>query len=257
MPARHIRPSHQHTNGRVATNKVSYAQEFESLLEKDFMLLLEFDKGVYRYTSQPITIRWNDGSRQRRYTPDILVEYTPAMVEHYPYLKPTLFEVKPENLLKQDWATLKPKFRAAVRWCREYECRFRIVTERYIRTPYLGNLKFLRQFSNDRLRLADSQTIAETQAVLRSVLFETGRTTPLQLLDSITLEKKRRAELLPYMWHLIRCGAIGVDLQQPLTMQSPIWSLEAGTQLAMTLGGRNRTRIINILDDNNIRYSHE
>jgi len=253
MPARQITPRHRYLSGRVATKKVSSPQAFESLLEQDFLLLLEFDRGIYRFASQPITIRWKDGSCQHRYTPDVLVEYTPAMVDHYPYLKPTLFEVKPERILKQEWSTLKPKFKAAIHWCREYECRFRIVTERYIRTPYLSNIKFLMQFSKERFRFVDHYTQGKDQEVLRAVLFDLGRTTPQQLLDAVTLDNKRQAELLPYIWHLVRCNAIGVDLQQPLTMRSPIWSLETGTQLVMMMGGKHRTRILKILEDNNVK----
>jgi len=219
--------------------------------------MLEFDRGVLRFASQPITIRWNVENRQRRYTPDVLVEYTPAMVEHHRHLKPSLFEVKPEAILKRDWAALKPKFKAAIRWCREYDCRFRIVTERYIRTPYLKNIKFLMQFGNDRFRFVDRYTQGEAQGALRSVLFKLGRTTPQQLLETITQNKDRHAELLPHLWHLVRCSAIGVDLKQPLTMRSPIWSLEVGTQLAMVTGGEHRARILQILDANRIGQGYD
>lgn len=256
MPARHIPPRHRYLSGRVASTKVPHAQAFESSLEQDFLLLLEFDRGVLRFASQPITIRWKVENRQRRYTPDVLVEYTPAMADRHPHLKPTLFEVKPEDVLKRDWAKLKPKFKAAIRWCHEYDCRFRIVTERYIRTPYLGNIKFLMQFGNERFRFADRHTQGDAQGALRSILFDLGRTTPQQLLDTITSDKGRHVELLPYIWHLVRCGAIGVDLKQPLTMKSPIWSLETGTQLAMMMGGEHRTRILQILEANHIEHAH-
>ena len=252
MPARHIPPRHRYLSGRVASSKVSTAQAFESSLEQDFLLMLEFDRGVDRFASQPITIRWRDQSRQRRYTPDVLVEYTPAMLNLHPHLKPTLFEVKPEAILRRDWDILKPKFRAAIRWCREYDCRFRLVTEKYIRTPYLSNIKFLMQFGNDRFRFAERQVQGNSQGSLRSVLFELGRTTPQELLEAVTPDKTRHAELLPYIWHLVRCSAIGVDMKQPLTMKSPIWSLETGTQLAMVMGGEHRRRILKILEANNV-----
>ncbi len=75
MPARHIPPRHRYLSGRVASTKVPHAQAFESSLEQDFLLILEFDRGVNRFASQPITIRWKVDNRQRRYTPDVLVEY--------------------------------------------------------------------------------------------------------------------------------------------------------------------------------------
>lgn len=252
MPARHIPPRHRYLSGRVSSSKVPQAQAFESSLEQDFLLMLEFDRGVLRFASQPITIRWKEAGRQRRYTPDALVEYTSSMLDHFPHLKPTLFEVKPEAVLRRDWRTLKPKFKAAIHWCREYDCRFRIITESYIRTAYLRNIKFLMQFGNERFRFVDRSIQGEAQGALRSVLFELGRTTPQQLLDRISGDRSRHVDLLPHIWHLVRCGAIGVDLKQPLTMQSPIWSLEAGTQLAMMMGGEHRTRILQILEANQI-----
>jgi hypothetical protein len=248
MPARHISTRHNHLSGRVASAKVSKPQAFESMLEQDFLLLLEFDAAVSRYASQPITLRWHDGSRKRQYTPDVLVEYMSYIVERNPHLKPTLFEVKPEATLKQDWGQLKPKFKAAIRWCREYDCRFRLVTERYIRTPYLNNVKFLRQFGSDRFRHADTDTNGRACAMLRSTLFALGRTTPQELLEVVASGTDRRSELLPYLWYLVVCRCVGVDLQLPLTMHSPIWSLETGTNLAMQLGGENRSRILKILD---------
>lgn len=254
MPARHIPSSQRYLRGRVATVKSTDAVAFESSLEQDFLLLLEFDRGVLRYASQPIAIRWDIDGHKRRYTPDVLIEYTKDMIERYPHLKPTLVEVKPEAILKRDWALLRPKFRAAIRWCREYHCRFRIVTERYIRTPYLRNVKFLKHFGNDRFRFADCSTKGIAQAAIRSTLFELARSTPQVLLETITGDKSRQVELLPYIWHLVRCGAIGVDLTQPLTMNSPIWSIEIGTQLVSMMGGSNRGRVKQILDSNRIDF---
>lgn len=248
MPARHISTRHNHLSGRIASAKVSSPQAFESMLEQDFLLLLEFDAAVSRYASQPITLRWHDGRRKRQYTPDVLVEYMSYIVERSPYLKPTLFEVKPEAVLKRDWGRLKSKFKAAVHWCREYDCRFRLVTERCIRTPYLNNVKFLRQFGVERFRHADEESRGRACATLRSTLFELGRTTPQGLLEAVTSDKVRQSELLPYVWYLVVCRIVGVDLQMPLTMQSPVWSLETGTALAMQMGGDNRSRILTILD---------
>lgn len=238
----------------MATAKSQNAVAFESSLEQDFLLLLEFDRGVLRYASQPITIRWEIDGRKRRYTPDVLIEYTADMMERYPHLKPTLFEVKPEAILKRDWTVLRPKFRAAIQWCREYNCRFRLVTERYIQTPYLRNVKFLKHFGNDRFRFADPLTKGTAQGAIRSTLFELARTTPQELLEAISSDKGRQVELLPYVWHLVRCGAVGVDLMQPLTMSSQIWSVEIGTQLASMLGGTDRGRIKQVLDSNRIEF---
>jgi len=47
---------------------------FESSLERDFLLLLDFDPEVVLYEEQPVTINYHDDQgRRRRYTPDVLV----------------------------------------------------------------------------------------------------------------------------------------------------------------------------------------
>lgn len=253
MPARNITPRHRYLSGRVASsNKGAGPQAFESMLEQDFLLMLEFDWGVNRFASQPITIRWQDHGKHRRYTPDVLVEYTTPMMALHPHLKPTLFEVKPEAVLRRDWTLLKPRFKAAIRWCREYDCRFRIITERYIQTPYLNNIKFLLQFKEERFKFVDRGVMGQKHALLRTHLFELGRTTPQGLLDDITNNRQAQAELIPYLWHLVRCNSVGIDLSLPLSMYSPIWAREDGMHLAMTLTGSYKSRIQDILAANHV-----
>lgn len=252
MPARQITLRHRYLSGRVATSKGMGPQAFESMLEQDFLLLLEFNASISRYASQPITIRWQTDGKNRRYTPDVLVEYTKFMMARNPYLRPTLFEIKPEEILRRDWQKLKPRYQAATKWARSHDCRFRIITEKHIQTPYLRNVKFLLQFGKNRFRFVDSDVIGRNQAVLRTRLFELIKTTPNQLLASITQDKQTQIELIPYIWQLVSCSSIGVDLTVPLTMESSIWTRENGTQLASTLGITNRNRILEIINDNSV-----
>ena len=48
--------------------------EHESALERDFVLLTLFDDPAVRVRSQPVTLNFVHEGRQRRYTPDYLVE---------------------------------------------------------------------------------------------------------------------------------------------------------------------------------------
>ena len=250
MPARHIPPKHRSLSGHVATAKTIGSQAFESSLERDFLLMLEYDRGISRFASQPITLRWRENGRVRQYTPDILAEYTSNMMESHPYLKPTLFEIKPEAILKRDWKVLKPKFKEAIHWCRKSGCRFRIITERHIRTPYLKNIKFLLQFGEDRFRFDEDYRQTYPKSKLRAKLFELGRTTPQELLEAISHNQAEQARLLPYLWHLVRMGLIGADLQDPLSMTSTIWTSEKGCNLVELLGGPYSSRIEELLKPN-------
>src|SRR5947208_8398615 len=49
---------------------------FESSLERDFLLLLDFDPDVEFYEEQPVKITYHDDrGRRRTYTPDVFVRY--------------------------------------------------------------------------------------------------------------------------------------------------------------------------------------
>ncbi len=48
---------------------------YEGTLERDFIYLLEDDDNVVSYQEQDVKLRWHDGDRWRRYTPDFCVQY--------------------------------------------------------------------------------------------------------------------------------------------------------------------------------------
>jgi hypothetical protein len=70
--------------------KNSNRQWCESLLERDYLLSLEFDDDVQRYLSQPASIVYQDlTGKPRRYTPDTLVRTTSG--DSLSEVKPSLF----------------------------------------------------------------------------------------------------------------------------------------------------------------------
>ncbi len=70
---------------------------FESTLERDFLMLLEFDKNVERFEVQPIKLEWtNDLGKPHSYTPDVLVYYCKGKKQI------TLFEVKYRDDIKKN-----------------------------------------------------------------------------------------------------------------------------------------------------------
>ncbi|MFE5957950.1 MULTISPECIES: TnsA-like heteromeric transposase endonuclease subunit [Streptomyces] len=46
---------------------------FESWLERDHLVLMDFDPAVIQVASQPFWLHWHDGSRERRHAPDFFV----------------------------------------------------------------------------------------------------------------------------------------------------------------------------------------
>src|SRR5207237_4218271 len=43
---------------------------FESVLERDHAMMLDFDPAVVAFSCQPFTLWWRDGPRERHHTPD-------------------------------------------------------------------------------------------------------------------------------------------------------------------------------------------
>jgi len=215
---RKIGRRYAYTSGHAATSKASVSQTFESGLERDFYQLLEFDPDVARYETQPVTLNWQVGSgRPSRYTPDVLVHYHPETGR-----RPTLFEVKPHAVLHSDWHLFRPRFKAAIKWCRSRGYDFRIVTDVDIKTPLLRNAKFLLAYTDSRLRVAGEERMSRYRDALLKGVPVGAATTPRELVESVTTSSAVRAELIPYVWNLVAHGRLVADLDQPISMTTPL-----------------------------------
>lgn len=73
MPVRKIPKKHLCITGGFASRKNGVMESFESLLEKEYMLLLEFDDSVAGFEEQPVTIPLP--GLPKGYTPDFLVHF--------------------------------------------------------------------------------------------------------------------------------------------------------------------------------------
>lgn len=222
MPARKIPTNRRSLTGMVASRKNDRLVASESSLERDFLVLLEFDPAVERYEEQPVRIEYVDaGGRRRTYTPDVLVHYRTDL---FPARPPLLCEVKYRDELAAHWQEFKSKVRAGRAYARGRGWRFKLVTERMVRTPYLQSAKFLRPYRALAVNDADVRLLLDS-------LREIGEADPERLLALIHHDPYKRAELLPTLWHLVSHGQVSVDLNQPLTMRSPLWtptSVEGG-----------------------------
>ena len=217
MPVRKIRPSYRSVTGFIVTEHKEKAS-FESTLERDLLILLDFDNQVLRFEEQPVKIEFTHEGKSRSYVPDVRVEFRPEADT------PTsLCEVKYKRELKEKWAELKPKFKAAKQFAESRGERFCILTEQQIRTPFLKNATFLKQYKQLPERLEQEKQIVDT-------LFELREATPAMVLAAIYRDKWNQARLLPYLYKLVANGTIYCDLSVPMTMSSEIWLPEAEEQ---------------------------
>jgi hypothetical protein len=110
---------------------------FESLIERDFICLLDYESAVEQFCEQPLTIKYQHDDRQRQYTPDFHVVHNGhnLLVE----CKPKQFVDDPENQIK---------FEAARWWCDERGWSFGVVTDEQLAANWrVKNIKLLTQFA--------------------------------------------------------------------------------------------------------------
>lgn len=72
--ARPLKPARRALTGRVALAGGG-AAGYESSLERDWLIALDFDWRVARIQEQPYTLAYVFDGKARRYTPDILAEF--------------------------------------------------------------------------------------------------------------------------------------------------------------------------------------
>src|SRR6266699_1506223 len=76
IPVRSVPKNYRSLTGLIPNTRTQSMTAFESSLERDFLLLLDFDPDVEFYEEQPVKITYHDESGRRRiYTPDVLVRY--------------------------------------------------------------------------------------------------------------------------------------------------------------------------------------
>ncbi|WP_235584711.1 heteromeric transposase endonuclease subunit TnsA [Thiomicrospira sp. WB1] len=187
---------------------------FESTLERDFITTLEFDSKVTSFDVQPVQIEWFDKNGKRRsYTPDILVKRKTRSGE-----ETVLVEVKYRSDLEKDWADLKPKLMAGLRYAKQRGWKFKIMTEVEIRTILLKNAKFLMPFIRRGADREGDMTLIDNK------LKELRQSTPKALLEQLAYSDWDKAALLPTLWYLIGTKQIRCDLYgAQLNMNTPIY----------------------------------
>jgi hypothetical protein len=213
-PVRKLRTSRRCLTGKVAHSNRENAG-FESSLERDWLVALDFDPSARVIRVQPFSIYYEINGETRRYTPDVLVEYVTPTGS----VQTIVYEVKPHEELRDAWQDYRARFKAAMKFCRANGWRFKIVTEQHIRTPFFENAKFLRRYRNLKSQALFAEQLLYT---LRAI----GEATPQALLAAAYLDEQKKMAALPELWRLVATRVIGTFLNKPLTMQSPLWLIK-------------------------------
>lgn len=149
MPARKIPKNYRSSTGIFQSYKNNQSIAYESLLERDFYLLLEFNQDVASYEEQPFTIRYLRNNTSYKYTPDCLVYFNSINKK-----LPCVFEIKYSSELKEKKAFFEEKFNQVEQYLLENDMDFKMFTELDVDPTYLDNAKLLYSYAklqNQRL----------------------------------------------------------------------------------------------------------
>lgn len=179
--------------------------EHESALERDFVTLVSWVDAGAVVTAQPVTIRFDDGAKRRRYTPDFRVDWSSGGAD--------IVEIKYRADLRSDWLRLRPAFAAARTWAGAHGARFRIATERGIRGPRL----------NAARRLLPLRSVP-IDAALADMAVAKARAGSIDFIGLVDALPATREAGLAVVWRLIARGALVVDLSAPIAPSTRVRS---------------------------------
>ncbi len=189
---------------------------FESRLERDALVLFQFDPDVTRIATQSITIEYGPGPRRRVYTPDILIEWRPGAVPPFGK-RAALVEIKYAAELEEHAEKLAVPFAAARDYCASQGMAFEVLTEDQIRTPLLAAAEVLLEHW-----LRTPQPLLVT-AVLAAIEGIEHRTKLGALQERLVLDGWSFDAVYSALRHFLARRLIGADLRRPIDDDLAVW----------------------------------
>ena len=206
MPVRKIKKSYISCVGYFKSYKNNKQLAFESILERDFFTLLEFEQNVVAYEEQPLKIKYQLKASNTRYTPDVLIIYSDGSKKIFEVKYQSNIDSDPElqykiSILKQEIA-------------KQMSIPFDTFTDTQIDQIYFKNCVFL--YKN--AFTPDNNTI--TFQVVESI---NNISTPVSIksfLERLSAKQTEQLQILPYLWHEIFKNRSVINMNQPITMSS-------------------------------------
>lgn len=185
--------------GKYPSRKLERMVQWESFLERDALLLLEYHPNVISYQEQPsIETYYDEDGLPRQYIPDLAANLTDGRI--------IVFEVKPEAELSKK--KTQKKYAAIAQRFQEQERTFRILTESDIRRePLHTNLRRIDDVTRGHKPPADD------------VFLQGG---PIWTLEDVTRQLGGIHEVLLR----VRYGRLTFNFEEQLTSNSNLWIVE-------------------------------
>ncbi|MBP7065181.1 TnsA endonuclease N-terminal domain-containing protein [Ferrovibrio sp.] len=203
--ARKIGPGRQSITGMVANGDDPI--EFESTLERDYVVLTKFREPDAEIQDQPEKVWFiNERGRKTKYVPDFLVRHASGYTE--------LVEVKPRKILTEQKDFFAARFDAAREFARKRGWEFQIYSEIHIRIPMLRNAHFLTPYR--------SQKVKPDLCARLLLTVKRGRLPVSELIAAVAGNREERLYAIPQVWHLVSTGRLSVDLNVLVSQSSMI-----------------------------------
>lgn len=211
MQSRRIRKSFRHATGLLPSAQ-EHGLQFESLLERDHVILRSDDPDVAELHVQPVTIPFKRDGRTTRYTPDSLTIWIPSADRDHPVRPPLLEEVKYSSEMEQRRSHFEPAHAAARIYAAEQGWEFRVITEVQIRSVQLENARIMMRY-----RRPGNTVEPATSARLLAILHRHGPISICQLL--VHAGQAGNHMLLRQVWILLAQHQLSADRTLPLSRE--------------------------------------
>ncbi len=204
MPVRKIPKNYRSLTGSFYSFKNKKSLLFESKLERDFYLTLEFDHEVAGYEEQPVRLSYQRNGRTYPYTPDCIV--------HYKNKNSCIVEVKYSDEIKEKKVFLKEKFDQIEAYLEENDFTFKLFSELDIDLVALENMHFIYNY----VTIRNQYKVDELIKVLESI----ESITYGNLLMMLSPDRYKRAEYIPYIWYLVLIGKLKINLSKSISHET-------------------------------------
>ncbi len=212
---RKIKPTRRSVSG-IYVFRSETPIEFESTLERDFLIRTEFSLNVVDIIPQPVRILYTGTNGQTySYTPDFLVYSRLGNLEYWNYPKPVLVEIKPDKQWKSHSSQSKPKLKAAINYARKQGWTFRIYNESSIRDKALENIRFLMRYKRMQFPIEESREVLENVKQMGGA--------PFHYIVARHFIGLHKAEGIAHIWHLLSTRQLDCDISRPLNDFTELW----------------------------------
>lgn len=213
MPTRKITNRGSKKNiGKFPSLKMGRTIKWESLIERDMIYLLEYDREVMTYEEQPDRIYYVLDGKEHYYTPDFKVDKAGKIHIVEVKRKKDVDEGKYTSLFRE------------IKWhCRRSGREFVVATDQMIRVePKLRNIKLL-------YRYARVLVLVRHQVLCQRFFHSRREATIGDLYEFFYSEEVENG--LQVIYSLLYWGYLEIDLMQPVELESVVWM--PGTELSL------------------------